>query len=53
MINKIKEKNLLVGISVKPNTPLDDKLFDILDKNLIDNFLVMTVGKIYNFFFYK
>lgn len=34
-----------VGLSVKPKTELNEKIFGLIDKGLIDNFLVMTVGR--------
>ena len=43
LIARIKEKNMKVGIAIKPKTQLDAKLYELLDKNLIDMFLVMTV----------
>jgi ribulose-phosphate 3-epimerase len=43
VINKIKDRKMLVGLSVKPKTPINDKIIDLLDRELIDNFLVMTV----------
>ena len=48
IISKIQAKNMKVGISVKPKTHLDDKVFELLDKNLIDNFLIMTVREIFH-----
>ncbi len=44
LIARIKEKNMKVGIAIKPKTQLDAKLYELLDKNLIDMFLVMTVS---------
>jgi len=43
LIAKIKEKNMKVGMAIKPKTQLDAKIYELLDKNLIDMFLVMTV----------
>ena len=31
------------GLAIKPKTQLDDKIFDLLDKNLLDMVLIMTV----------
>ena len=32
-----------VGMAVKPKTPIDDTIMDIIHKGLLDMFLVMTV----------
>eukprot|EP00831_Metopus_contortus_P079604 TRINITY_DN7957_c0_g1_i2.p1 TRINITY_DN7957_c0_g1~~TRINITY_DN7957_c0_g1_i2.p1 ORF type:complete len:174 (+),score=45.30 TRINITY_DN7957_c0_g1_i2:102-623(+) len=39
----IRENKMLVGISVKPKTPLDEGFFKLIDDGLIDLVLVMTV----------
>jgi pentose-5-phosphate-3-epimerase len=34
-----------VGLALKPKTQIDDKIIELLDKNLLDLVLIMTVGK--------
>lgn len=41
LINTIKLYNMKVGIAIKPNTPLNEKLYKYIDK--IDLVLIMTV----------
>lgn len=31
------------AMAIKPKTPIDDKILSILDKNLLDMVLIMTV----------
>lgn len=38
-----------VGLVVKPKTEINEHILSMVDKGLIDNFLIMTVG---NFKFY-
>ena len=35
---------MLAGLAIKPDTNLNDNIFDLLDRNLFDMVLVMTVG---------
>lgn len=43
LIYKIKEKNMRVGVAVKPKTVIDHTITKFLDQNLIDMILVMSV----------
>ena len=43
LIQDIKNHGMKVGLAVKPKTPVDDTLMDLLRKDIIDMFLVMTV----------
>ncbi len=43
LITKIKEKDMKVGMAIKPKTLLDHTIVKFIDKGLIDMFLVMTV----------
>ena len=47
LILKIKAKGMRAGLALKPKTLLDHTITSILDKNLLDMVLVMTVGLIY------
>lgn len=38
-----------VGLSIKPKTELNDHIFKMLDNNLIDLILIMTVGNFNNY----
>ena len=44
IINKIKKCGMNAAMAIKPKTPIDDKILSILDKNLLDMVLIMTVG---------
>lgn len=44
MCKDIKEAGMKVGIALKPKTQVDDKLKNLIDNNLVDMVLVMTVG---------
>ena len=46
MVLKIKAKGMKAGLALKPKTLIDHTITSILDKNIIDMVLVMTVGKI-------
>ena len=35
---------MLAGLAIKPDTNLNNSIFDLLDRNLFDMVLVMTVG---------
>jgi ribulose-phosphate 3-epimerase len=47
LISNIKKNNMKAGLAIKPKTLLDHTILALLDKNLFDMVLVMTVG---NFF---
>lgn len=44
LIAKIKKNNMKAGLAIKPKTLLDHTILGLLDKNLFDMVLVMTVG---------
>mmetsp|Transcript_60387 Transcript_60387/g.69993 ORF Transcript_60387/g.69993 Transcript_60387/m.69993 type:complete len:186 (-) Transcript_60387:134-691(-) len=43
LAKKIRDSGMKVGLTIKPKTELNQHIFDLIDKGLIDNFLVMTV----------
>ena len=43
LIKDIKDNGMKVGMALKPKTPIDDKILEILGKDILDLFLVMTV----------
>lgn len=43
LIHSIKATNMKVGVAVKPSTPLNDDLRQVLTEGLVDMVLVMTV----------
>ena len=43
LIKDIKDNGMKVGMALKPKTPIDDTILGLLNKDLIDMFLVMTV----------
>lgn len=44
LIDKIRAKNMKVGLALKPKTQIDDIIIDLLNRNLLDLMLIMTVG---------
>ena len=44
LIDKIREKNMKVGLALKPKTQIDERIMDLINRNLLDLVLVMTVG---------
>jgi ribulose-phosphate 3-epimerase len=44
LINRIKEKNMRVGVAIKPNTLVDHTILKYLDQKVIDMILIMSVG---------
>ena len=40
----IRQRGMLVGLAIKPATLVDDRVLDLLDRNMFDMVLVMTVG---------
>ena len=43
LIAKIHEKNMKAGLAIKPKTLLDHTILGLLDKNILDMVLIMTV----------
>lgn len=41
----IRSRGMRVGLAIKPKTEIDGQLLDLLDRQLFDLVLVMTVGK--------
>ena len=40
---KIRDAGMKAGLAVKPKTQLDDKIFDLIDRELLDYVEIMTV----------
>ena len=43
LIKKIKDTGMKAGLVLNPDTPLDSKVMDIIEKNPLDMLLIMTV----------
>uniref|UniRef100_A0A7S3J3N2 ribulose-phosphate 3-epimerase n=1 Tax=Euplotes harpa TaxID=151035 RepID=A0A7S3J3N2_9SPIT len=43
LISLIKDNGMKVGMAIKPKTPMDETIIDVLKKDVLDMFLVMTV----------
>ncbi|EAS02920.2 ribulose-phosphate 3-epimerase (macronuclear) [Tetrahymena thermophila SB210] len=43
LCKEIKETGMRVGIAIKPKTQIEDKLLQLIDSNLVDMVLIMTV----------
>ncbi|CAI2377938.1 unnamed protein product [Moneuplotes crassus] len=43
LIAKIRDNGMRAGIAVKPYTEIDETIYDLIKKDLVDMFLVMTV----------
>ena len=43
LVKDIRDHGMKTGLALKPKTPLDDTIMDLLKKDLFDMLLVMTV----------